>query len=112
MFNFTKLLSPINEVSKLIEKLKGFSEVREQLLLGNYEPILWWSFYLLLAIIELFLILSFFWLLIKRILLEPNHSDKRNTRKLILGIIFISAVQIFVGIPFLYPILPIRISLG
>ena len=112
MENFINFHSPISEISKLIEGLRGFSDAKKDLLAGNYESFIWWLFLFLLALIQLFLILSLFWILIKRILLEPNLFDKRTTKKLVIEIVFIAFIQIISGIPFLYPILSVNISIG
>ena len=99
------LFSPLEDFTSILDQLSDFLFVKFQLLSGNYEPFIWWMLYFLLSIIQLILIFYLCWLVLKHLILLPDNQDRRNFRKMIVGLLLITFFQILTNKQILYPLL-------
>ncbi|MHA1983071.1 MAG: hypothetical protein ACW967_01875 [Candidatus Hodarchaeales archaeon] len=109
MFFRVKLNSFLDELISFIENISDFNYVKSDLMRGSYELFIWWSFYNVIAFIQIILIFYLLWLIIKRQIFDPDFIDKKNLRKLIIGILIISGFQLLSDKPLFYPLLEIRL---
>ncbi|MHA1990510.1 MAG: hypothetical protein ACW981_02320 [Candidatus Hodarchaeales archaeon] len=109
MFFRFELNSFLDELISIIENIRDFNNVKSDLMGGSYESFIWWSFYNIIAFIQIILIFYLLWLIIKRQIFDPDFSDKKNLRKTIIGIIIISGIQLLSKKALLYPLLEIQL---